>query len=118
MRKKILIIYAWLLAVLVGYLVLYLITGTGIPCFYYSLYGYTCPGCGLSRMFLSLLRLDFAAAFAYNPVGFVAVFLWNAVAALCFWGKVPFVQRPAFLYTLLGINIGAFLIQCFVRNIP
>lgn len=117
MRKQIIKIYTGLLIALAAYAVLYLITGTGIPCYYYSRFGRPCPGCGLSRMFLALFRLDFAAAFGYNPVGFVAVFLWNAVAALCFWGKVPFVQRPAFLYTLLGITMGAFLVLGFVRNI-
>jgi hypothetical protein len=54
------------------------ITGWGIPCMVHSLTGLDCPGCGISRMFLALLRLDFAAAARYNllvlcllPVGVV-----------------------------------------------
>lgn len=117
MRKTIIKIYIGLLIFLIACLAVYFITGTGIPCYYYTRLGRPCPGCGLSRMYLSMLQLDFAAAFGYNPVGFVATFLWNIVAVLCFWGKVPFVQRPAFLYTLLGITIGAFLIFGFVRNV-
>lgn len=54
------------------------ITGWGIPCMVHSLTGLDCPGCGISRMFLALLRLDLAAAARYNllvlcllPVGVV-----------------------------------------------
>ena len=117
MRKNILKIYGGLLIAVLAYFVYYLITGSGIPCFYLSNYGYECPGCGLSRMLFSLFRADFSAAFAYNPVGFVSVFLWNAVAMLCFWGKVAFVKKPVFLYTLLALNLAAFLILGFLRNI-
>lgn len=40
--------------------------GVGIPCLFYKLTGFQCPGCGVSRMCLSLLRLDFAGAWRYN----------------------------------------------------
>lgn len=43
-------------------------TGWGIPCPVHLITGLNCPGCGVSRMLLSLLRLDFAAAFRYNAV--------------------------------------------------
>ena len=46
------------------------LTGWGIPCPFHALTGLNCPGCGVSRMLLSLLRLDFAAAFRYNAVLF------------------------------------------------
>lgn len=36
------------------------------------LLGRICPGCGLTRAGLALLRLDFAGAFSWNP----AIFLW------------------------------------------
>lgn len=37
-----------------------------LPCLFRSLTGFLCPGCGATRMFLSLLQLDFEAAFHYN----------------------------------------------------
>ena len=43
-------------------------TGWGLPCPFHALTGLNCPGCGVSRMLLSLLRLDFSAAFQYNAV--------------------------------------------------
>lgn len=42
--------------------------GYGLPCLFRTLTGLQCPGCGVSRMCLCLLRLDFAGAWAANPV--------------------------------------------------
>lgn len=44
------------------------IFGIGIPCPIRSITGFKCPGCGVSRMAISLLRLDFASAWNANPV--------------------------------------------------
>lgn len=41
--------------------------GFGIPCLFHLLTGLQCPGCGVSRMALCLLNLDFAGAWGYNP---------------------------------------------------
>lgn len=40
--------------------------GIQIPCVYYTLTGLYCPGCGISRMCISLLNLDLKSAFRYN----------------------------------------------------
>lgn len=60
------------------------LTGWGIPCWIHAVTGLDCPGCGVSRMFLALLRLDLVAAARYNlfvlcllPVGLV-LFLYKA----------------------------------------
>ena len=42
------------------------ITGWGIPCLFHTLTGLYCPGCGITRMFLALLRLDFLTAARHN----------------------------------------------------
>ena len=93
------------------------LTGLGIPCYHLTVRGYECPGCGLSRMVFSLIRLRFGEAFRYNPVGFAAFFAWNGVAGLCWWGKVSFVKKPAFIYTLLAFTVLAFLAQGLLRNL-
>lgn len=59
---------AVLLAAGCAYFVLYMTTGLGLPCVFHEVTGLDCPGCGVSRMLVSLLRLDFAAAWGYNAV--------------------------------------------------
>ncbi len=40
----------------------------GLPCVVTWLCGIPCPGCGMTRAVLALLRLDVAAAFSYHPM--------------------------------------------------
>lgn len=58
------------LLILVGgiYVVLIYTTGFKIPCPIKFATGFDCPGCGISRVLLSYLRLDFKTAFFTNPV--------------------------------------------------
>lgn len=44
-----------------------------IPCPVKALTGFYCPGCGITRMLLSLLKLDFYSAFRYNPLLFISL---------------------------------------------
>ena len=44
------------------------LTGWAIPCIFHKITGLLCPGCGVSRMCLALLRLNFADAWQYNPM--------------------------------------------------
>lgn len=41
-----------------------------IPCLFYKTTGYYCPGCGITRVFISLIKFDFYQAFRYNPLVF------------------------------------------------
>ncbi len=116
MRKKILKIYAVVLSVGLAYFLFYRFTGLGIPCLYLKTTGYLCPGCGATRMFLALFRLDFAAAFSYHPVLLTLLLMWNMIALLCCTEKVKFVQKEGFLLTVLAVSITAMLIFCYFRN--
>ena len=72
-------------AALVGYVVTFALTGLGFPCVLYEATRLKCGGCGLTRAAVSLLRLDFAAAFSYHalwPV-FAAYFLWACPTPPC-----------------------------------
>lgn len=44
------------------------LTGWGLPCPFHLLTGWHCPGCGISRMFMALLELDFMGALGYNAL--------------------------------------------------
>lgn len=39
-----------------------------IPCLFKAAFGIICPGCGMTRAYLCLLRLDFGGAFSYHPM--------------------------------------------------
>ena len=56
-------------------------TPSGIPCVFHVVTGLKCPGCGVSRMCLALLRFDFAAAFHANAAIFLLLPLMAATAA-------------------------------------
>lgn len=45
-------------------------TGLAMPCLFRSITGFRCPGCGMTRMCVALLHLDFESAFHYNQVLF------------------------------------------------
>ena len=42
-----------------------------IPCLFHEITGLYCPGCGVTRMIISILKLDFYQAFRYNPLLFI-----------------------------------------------
>lgn len=48
--------------------------GVRVPCMFYRVTGYLCPGCGITRMCLAMLRFDFVTAFRNNPFCFVLSF--------------------------------------------
>ncbi len=114
MKKTILAIYAAVVSIGALYGVWGAVTGRYLPCLYYKATGLLCPTCGVSRMFLSLFRGEFAAAFAYNPVMFLLLILWNTVAVLCFFGRI---KSKKLLYALLAGSLAALVIFGILRNV-
>ena len=55
-----------LLAAGLGYAAWIHKTGLALPCPVFRVTGWLCPGCGVTRMCLALLRLDVAAAWQAN----------------------------------------------------
>ena len=63
--------YSIVLGIALAYLIFLLCTGIGIPCIFSKITGLKCVGCGISRMFVSLFKLDIVSAFWYNPFLFI-----------------------------------------------
>ncbi len=90
---------------------LYIVLGClGIGCPIRFLTGISCAGCGMSRAWLSLLRLDFAAAFAYHPL------FWVPPCALILWLLRRHLPRKL-CAVLLWVGVGLFLLVYILRMI-
>lgn len=102
--------YAGLLAVI----------GKGIPCLIRLRTGLFCPSCGVSRMCISILKLDLYSAYLYNrclfcliPV-FLPIIIYNIYKYIK-TGKTKPGRFLQFVYILIIIILIAFGI---IRNIP
>ena len=86
-----------------GYALWGSVTGLWLPCPFHALTGLECPGCGVTRMCLALLRLDFAAAWAANPG---LLLLSPLILGLVGWQVMDYVRtgdrRPVRGQRLLG----------------
>lgn len=71
--KRIVIKILIFLIILILYLVLGSVFNIYIGCPIHDITGFHCPGCGLTRMLLSILKLDFYQAYRYNPLLFIAL---------------------------------------------
>lgn len=49
------------------YALFVILTGWSVPCVFNLVTGLKCPGCGVTKMCLSLIRFDIVAAFKANP---------------------------------------------------
>ena len=58
------------------YVNFFMTKGFDIPCPIKSLTNLECPGCGITRMFISIFKFDFYQAFRYNPLLFILFILY------------------------------------------
>lgn len=69
--KKIIVRNIIIALLLICYAVIVITTSKSIPCFIHLLTGLQCPGCGISRMLISMLYGDFRTAFSFHPFLFI-----------------------------------------------
>ena len=93
------------LAVVAIYTVLFAL---GITCPIKYLTGVSCPGCGMSRACMSVLKFDFASAFYYHPLWIMLPF---ALALLILFRAI---KKPMlFDITLYACAIVMFLVWLY-----
>ena len=110
--------YAIILGVGVAYLILVLWLGWGIPCPFYTLTGWKCPACGISRMLMALARLDLLEAFRQNAMLLctLPLLLFCLIypdVRYVLWGR----RGMGRLWLLPWIEIGLLLLFGIFRNL-
>ncbi len=100
--NKVLPVAVCILAVAVLYILI------GCPIKYFT--GLSCPGCGMTRAYFSLLKLDVNRAFYYHPLFFLAPFL----VFLLFNKGTSLRYKKIKNFSLLVI-ISAFVVVYFIR---
>lgn len=65
--RRLLVLLAGLLTLGLSYAWIVSSLGAGIPCPFYQFTGFFCPGCGVTRMCMALLRGEWGEAWAANP---------------------------------------------------
>ena len=82
----------------------------GITCPIKFITGVSCPGCGMSRAWLSLLRLDFSAAYNFHPL-----FLLPIPALIVFLLRPRMSQRMfrIFIYVMCAMFIAVYALRMF-----
>ena len=97
-----------LFVALVGYYFLNRYLGLSIPCLFHELTGLYCPGCGVTRMLFSLLKLDFYQAFRYNPLLFImlVIYIFFTLFKVVFKKKIIISEKVYFVILILVIIYG------------
>ena len=107
-----------LLGIFLFYYVLNKYLNISIPCLVHEITGFFCPGCGITRMFFSLLELNFYQAFRFNPLVFILITLgviyWLIKLLIKKFLNISIVIPNNVYYILLIIVI----IFGILRNIP
>lgn len=88
-----------------------------LPCLFYTITNKLCPGCGLTRMCIALLRFDFKSAFAYNQGAFILAFSWLVISLLCCFKKTSRFFTHNTLYGFLTGSITVMIIFGICRNL-
>ena len=119
--QKVLAVSIILLVFLFIYYLIVTFTDIGISCFFHSVTGWHCPGCGASRMFIDLLRGNILSAAKHNLLlffllPFAAVFIISRCRKYILYDKnAPFGRiESVFIYVALG----SLLLFGVLRNLP
>lgn len=103
-----------------AYLIFMKLTDLAIPCMFYKITGKYCPGCGITRMILAMLRLDFATALRQNCLLF---FLLPCFLFYSIWKGIHYIKtgkQRSGLTERVVVMVVLVLVMAFwiMRNMP
>lgn len=82
---------------------------TGCPFRFF--FGISCPGCGMTRAWLSVLRLDFSSAFACHPLFLLAPLV---IAAIIFGEWIDFHKYRWLVILITILFFAVYFIRLFL----
>lgn len=94
-----------------------LLFDVGVVCPFYEIFGWNCPGCGGTRMAVSLLHGDFYQAFRWNPFVFISIpiltiiYIWQSYVFIVKNLLISWIDKFLIIYALLLIIFG------IIRNV-
>ena len=91
--KKRLVTYLCVLAVGVVYFIWLKLTGIGIPCIFHELTGWSCPGCGVTTLIMSIAAGRPDLARAANPFLF---YTWPLILGFLIWNEVKVIKGKTY----------------------
>ena len=101
------------------YIILHFITGFSIPCPIYTITGFYCPGCGISRLCFHLARFELLEAASSNVVVFCLLPAFAAGFVLYLYRYIRYDQR-GFSKSENAVLIVVIVLLCLfgvIRNI-
>lgn len=105
----------FLILIIIWIFFLILILTKSLKCPFNELTGLHCTGCGITRLMLSLFKLEFYQAFRYNPFVFVLCFFYGIymIYSLIRYKKIKSPNK-----TLVIIILVIAILFGILRNIP
>jgi len=85
-------------------------------CIFKLIFGFPCPGCGMTRALVCVFRLDLKRAFAFHPLWFVVLVIFILFILKLF--KVKTIQKifanQKFILTVVSLFIIVYLVRMFI----
>lgn|GEM_PF-651637 len=116
----------WVLSAVAGIALLTtLVLGRrGLPdvpmCWFHSMTGLPCPGCGLTRSVLAIGSGEFAGAWHFNPFGYVVYGILVVLLLLPILARVAprpaaFIESSWFINTFVAVNVAGLVVFGLAR---
>lgn len=111
---------ALVLSIGLGYAFFVQKTGISVPCMFYKVTGFYCPGCGVTRMCLSLMKGDLIRAFHYNMGIMIClpILVWIGFQEMISYVKEGKRKKKRRNEILLWLMLGGLLLFGVLRNLP
>lgn len=100
MKNKKILELCLFIALLILYYILNKIFNFSIPCIFHKLTNFYCPGCGITRMFFSLLEGNITKAFHYNALVFIflVMLVIYVILKFLFYINNKQIKIPSYIY--------------------